>query len=70
MSLFFIKQIYEISIFGTYYVVESFTDKNLNTNKFYNGPYPDEVALVDFASIMDFDCILSTDKEIKMKSKN
>jgi hypothetical protein len=51
-------------------VAESFTDKNGNTNKFYNGPSPDEVALVEFASNMDFDCISSTDKEIKMKSKN
>ena len=51
-------------------VAESFTDKNGVTKKFYNGPSPDEVALVDFASSMDFDCTLSTDKIVKMRSKN
>jgi len=51
-------------------VAESFTDKSGVTKKFYNGPSPDEVALVDFASSMDFDCTLSTDKEVKMRSKD
>jgi hypothetical protein len=31
-------------------VAESFTDKHGNRQKFYNGPSPDEVALVEFAS--------------------
>ena len=31
-------------------VPESFTDKKGNKSKFYNGPSPDEVALVEFAS--------------------
>ena len=31
-------------------VAESFTDKHGNRKKFYNGPSPDEVALVEFAS--------------------
>ena len=51
-------------------VAETFTDKKGKTQKFYNGPSPDEVALVDFASSMDFDCTLSTDKIVKMRSKN
>lgn len=38
-------------------VAEKFTDKDGNTNKFFNGPSPDEVALVEFASTMKFDCI-------------
>ena len=31
-------------------VAESFTDKHGKKQKFYNGPSPDEVALVEFAS--------------------
>lgn len=30
--------------------VEKFTDKSGIASKFYNGPSPDEVALVEFAS--------------------
>jgi hypothetical protein len=35
--------------------------------KFYNGPSPDEVALVDYACQMKFECIESTDELIKMQ---
>ena len=49
-------------------VAETFTDKQGKVQKFYNGPSPDEVALVDFASTMHFDCTSSTDHEVKMKS--
>lgn len=38
-------------------VAENFTDKDGNVKKFYNGPSPDEVALVEFACNMNFDCI-------------
>ena len=38
-------------------VAENFTDKEGKTKKFYNGPSPDEVALVEYASNMSFDCI-------------
>lgn len=48
-------------------VAECFTDKQGQTQKFYNGPSPDEVALVEYASSMNYDCTSSTDKEIKMK---
>lgn len=41
--------------------VEFFTDKNGHKNKFYNGPSPDEVALVEFACSQKFDCLVSTD---------
>jgi len=41
-------------------VPESFMDKEGNKSKFYNGPSPDEVALVEFASSQYFDCIEST----------
>ena len=49
-------------------VAETFTDKKGKTQKFYNGPSPDEVALVEFASSMNFDFTSSTDNEVKMKS--
>ena len=49
-------------------VAESFTDKNGVKQKFYNGPSPDEVALVEYASSMDFDCTLSTDDYVTMAS--
>jgi hypothetical protein len=35
--------------------------------KLYNGPSPDEVALVDYACQMKFECIESTDELIKMQ---
>lgn len=38
-------------------VAENFTDKEGVVKKFYNGPSPDEVTLVEFASNMNFDCI-------------
>jgi len=50
-------------------VAESFTDKNGVKQKFYNGPSPDEVALVEYASQMKFDCTLSTDDVVKMEMK-
>ena len=45
-----------------------YISKKGKSQKFYNGPSPDEVALVEFASQMHFDCTLSTDHEVKMKS--
>lgn len=47
-------------------VAEKFTDKDGKENKFFNGPSPDEVALVEFASQMEFDCIQSNDDLIKI----
>lgn len=49
-------------------VAENFTDKEGNVKKFYNGPSPDEVALVEYACDMGFDCISSTDYEILMNA--
>ena len=48
---------------------ESFTDKDGNVSKFYNGPSPDEVALVEFASTMNFDCTASENDFVRMKMK-
>ena len=45
---------------------ESFIDKDGKKNKFYNGPSPDEVALVEWASAMEFDCIESTEEKVIM----
>lgn len=39
---------------------------NQGKEKFYNGPSPDEVALVEFASHQHFDCIESTRDIIQM----
>ena len=36
--------------------------------KFYSGPSPDEVALVDFASTQGFDCLESKETEIVAKT--
>lgn len=44
--------------------VESLKDEEL----FYNGPSPDEVALVEFASSQNFKCTYNSDEMIKMKS--
>jgi phospholipid-translocating ATPase len=49
-------------------VVETFTDKEGKISKFYNGPSPDEVALVDYASSMKFDCTLSVTESIKLNT--
>lgn len=49
-------------------VVETFTDKEGKTSKFYNGPSPDEVALVEYASSMKFDCTLSVTESIKLNA--
>jgi|DEB0MinimDraft_12_1074336.scaffolds.fasta_scaffold07560_5 magnesium-transporting ATPase (P-type) len=48
--------------------VEYFTDKSGERTKFYNGPSPDEVALVEFASSMNFNCLISTEEEMKLKA--
>jgi len=49
---------------------EQFTDKDGNKQKFYNGPSPDEVALVEFASSAKFDCLGSTEEKITMAMHN
>lgn len=48
---------------------EIFVDKDGNENRFYNGPSPDEVELVNFASNMDFKCLESTPDYVKLSSK-
>ena len=48
-------------------VTEVFSDKLGNVTKFYNGPSPDEVALVDYACQMRFECIESSDELIRMQ---
>ena len=50
--------------------VETFTNKEGVKEKFYNGPSPDEVALVEYASYMKFDCIKSEKDVIEMKNNN
>lgn len=43
-------------------MAEFYTDSKTGERaKFYNGPSPDEVALVEYASTMEFDCMLSND---------
>lgn len=39
--------------------VEKFIGKDGKVDKFYNSPSPDEVALVEFASSIGFDCTVS-----------
>ena len=51
-------------------VAENFTSKEGKREKFYNGPSPDEVALVEYACQMDFDCLDSQDEKILMKTKD
>ena len=46
--------------------VESFTDKGNNTRTFFNGPSPDEVALVEFAASMHYDCTKISDDELTL----
>ena len=48
-------------------VPETYKDKHDNVRKFYNGPSPDEVALVDFASNMGYDCVSSTDDLVQLQ---
>lgn len=48
--------------------VETYFDKDGKENKFYNGPSPDEVALVEFASKMNFDCMQTTEEMILMST--
>lgn len=47
--------------------VEKFIDKDGKENKFYNGPSPDEVALVEFASSIGFDCLVSEKSFMRIK---
>jgi len=47
---------------------EIFIDKEGNENRFYNGPSPDEVELVKFASTMDFKCLESTPDYVKLST--
>ena len=49
---------------------EHFLDKEGNNCKFYNGPSPDEVALVDFACHLKFECMSSSDEVIKLKMEH
>lgn len=44
--------------------VEGFADKAGNLKTFFNGPSPDEVALVEFAASMNYECAKITDDEI------
>lgn len=46
--------------------VEFFKDKTGVQQKFYNGPSPDEVALVEFAACAKFDCFKSSEEIISM----
>jgi magnesium-transporting ATPase (P-type) len=50
--------------------VETFTNKEGTKEKFYNGPSPDEVALVEYASYMGFDCVNSEKDSIEMINNN
>jgi magnesium-transporting ATPase (P-type) len=50
--------------------VEEFTNKEGVKEKFYNGPSPDEVALVEYAADMDFSCINSEKDFIQMTNNN
>jgi len=50
--------------------VESFTDTSGKHNLFYNGPSPDEVALVEYAAQMEFKCTKSNDDSITMNGTN
>lgn len=45
-------------------IPEFFTNKDGEKEKFFSGPSPDEVALVQFASTKGFDCIESNDDHI------
>ena len=49
--------------------VESFVDKNGQNNLFYNGPSPDEVALVEFANAQQYKCLNSNDEKITMNDQ-
>ena len=46
---------------------ETFKDKDGNPKKFYNGPSPDEVALVQFASDLKFDCTANETETIRLQ---
>lgn len=45
-------------------IPEFFQNKDGKKEKFFSGPSPDEVALVQFASTQGFDCIESNDDQI------
>jgi hypothetical protein len=48
-------------------MAEYYTDSEGTRCKFYNGPSPDEVALVEYAASMEFDCLKSNDDVIQAK---
>ena len=48
---------------------EVFVDKDGKEKRFYNGPSPDEVELVQFANKMDFKCLESSVEHIKLSLK-
>jgi phospholipid-transporting ATPase len=47
--------------------VEEFSTKDGKKEKFYNGPSPDEVALVQYAASMDFKCTRSDKDKFSMQ---
>ena len=51
-------------------MVETFTDKDGNIKKFFNGPSPDEVTLVEFAASKNFDCVSIDDDELKLATSS
>jgi phospholipid-transporting ATPase len=50
--------------------VEEFTNKEGQKERFYNGPSPDEVALVEYAASMGFVCTKSEKDVIQMLRNN
>ena len=46
-------------------VSETFKGPNGQPTRFYNGPSPDEVALVEFAASMEYECTFTGDNEVK-----
>lgn len=46
-------------------VAETFVDSAGEIRRFYNGPSPDEVALVEYAAYMDYVCAESNDNEVR-----
>lgn len=51
-----IQEFFKVLSLAHMCVAESFTNKDGHKDKFYNGPSPDEVALVEYACDMKFDC--------------
>jgi len=50
--------------------VEEFKNKDGVKELFYNGPSPDEVALVEYAAAMGFKCTKSEKESIQMQYQN